>query len=88
MNERDEMVEFLLMAMSFDALIEVVLSFRRKRMRMTAKILDEPYTDERDEMVDLSLKTMSFDASINFVLSLEKTKMRIGAHLTDESGRR
>lgn len=52
---------------------------------MTAKILDEPYTNEQDEMVYLSLKAMSFDTSISFVLSLEKTKMRIGAHLADES---
>lgn len=52
---------------------------------MTAKILDEPYTNERDEMVALSIKAMTFDATISFVLSLEKTKMRIVAHLADES---
>lgn len=54
-------------------------------MRMTAKKLDEPYTNERNEMVALSLTAMTFDATISFVLSLEKTKMRIVAHLADES---
>lgn len=38
---------------------------------MTAKILDEPYTNERDEMVALSIKAMTFDATISFVLSSE-----------------
>lgn len=79
----DEVVE-LLMAMNFDALIDGVLSLRIKRMRMTAKILDEWNTNEQDEKVDLPLKVMTFDASISFVFNLEKTKMRIGAHLADE----
>lgn len=54
-------------------------------MQITAKILDEPYTNKQDKMVDLSLMTMSFDILINFVLSLEKTKMQIEVYLTDKS---
>lgn len=70
MSERDELVEFfLLMVISFDAVIDGELSLRRKRMRMTAKILDG-----QDEMVDLPLKAMSFNKSISFISSLEKTK--------------
>lgn len=40
---------------------------------MTAKILDEPYTNERDEMVALSIKAMTFDATI-FCTQLRKNE--------------
>lgn len=48
MNERDEMVEFLLMAMSFDASISFVLSLEKTKMWIGAHLADESETNEGD----------------------------------------
>lgn len=78
------MVEFLLIAISSNVLINRILNLKRKKMSITIQIFNELYINEQDEIVNLLLNAMSFDISISFVISLQKTKMQIGAHLANE----
>lgn len=47
-NERNEIVEFLLMALSFDASIIFVFSLEKTKMWIGAQLADESETNKRD----------------------------------------